>query len=228
MRLDLMLKRTPYLWRYADNFRPRFPGSGEYWEARYVQGGNSGQGSYGHLADFKAEVLNEFVSAHQVASVIEFGCGDGNQLSLASYPRYVGLDVSRTAILQNAARFAADPTKSFLLYDPECFCDRAGWLSADLALSLDVVYHLIEDKVFQRYFAHLFSAAKKHVIVYSSNHDEVLRNSHVRHRHFTKYVEAELPAWRLSQKIPNKYAASEVGADIGTFADFYVFQKTTS
>ena len=68
-----------------------------YWELNYEQGGNSGPGS-GDLGQGKAEFLNDFVRDCNVESVIEFGCGDGHQLSLAKYPHYVGLDVSRAAI----------------------------------------------------------------------------------------------------------------------------------
>ena len=90
--------------------------------------------------------------------MIEFGCGDGNQLSLAEYPSYIGLDVSRTAIGLCQRRFSGDPAKSFFLYDGTCFTDRAGVFAADLALSLDVVYHLTEDAVFETYLRHLFAA----------------------------------------------------------------------
>ena len=62
--------------------------------------------------------------------MVEFGCGDGNQLSLAQYPRYVGLDVSRTAIGLCQRRFAKDPAKSRFLYDGPCFADRAGLFAA--------------------------------------------------------------------------------------------------
>ncbi len=65
-----------------------FPGSDKYWEQRYAVGGNSGVGSYGKFANFKAEVINKFVREHKIKSVIEFGCGDGNQLKLANYPSY--------------------------------------------------------------------------------------------------------------------------------------------
>ena len=68
-----------------------FPGSAEYWENRYSAGGHSGVGSYGSFAEFKADVLNQFVSTNRVQTVVEFGCGDGNQLSLAKYPKYIGL-----------------------------------------------------------------------------------------------------------------------------------------
>src|SRR5437899_4317923 len=55
---------------------------------------NSGLGSYDKLAEFKAEVLNGFVKENTIKSVIEYGCGDGNQLKFAEYPSYLGFDVS--------------------------------------------------------------------------------------------------------------------------------------
>ena len=60
----------------------RFEGSARYWDDRYARGGSSGDGSAGKFAAFKAEVLNGFVERHGVQSVIEFGSGDGGQLSL--------------------------------------------------------------------------------------------------------------------------------------------------
>lgn len=81
------------IWR-----RLKFTNSKSYWESRYQKGGNSGFGSYGRLAKFKAEVLNDFVAKNSIQSVMEFGCGDGNQLKLAVYPKYIGLDVSPKAI----------------------------------------------------------------------------------------------------------------------------------
>jgi hypothetical protein len=75
-----------------------FQDSTRYWERNYARGGTSGEGSYGALGQAKAEFLNGFVRDQGVRSVVEFGCGDGNQLSLASYARYVCLDVSRTAL----------------------------------------------------------------------------------------------------------------------------------
>jgi len=126
-----------------------FRGSAQYWERNYACGGTSGPGSYGALAEGKAAFLNAFVDEHGVGSVIEFGCGDGHQLSLARYPRYVGVDVSRTAIGLCRRQFAHDGTKSFFLYDDACFVDRAGLFTAELALSLDVIYHLTEDEVFE-------------------------------------------------------------------------------
>lgn len=74
------------------------PWSSEYWERRYAAGHNSGAGSYGALAEFKADVINRFVARNSVQTVIEFGCGDGAQLELADYRHYVGYDVSETVL----------------------------------------------------------------------------------------------------------------------------------
>ena len=82
--------------------------SAVYWERRYTQGRNSGEGSYGDLAIFKAEALNSFVESRGIQSVIEFGCGDGAQLGLAQYPLYTGYDVSRKAVELCRERFNSD------------------------------------------------------------------------------------------------------------------------
>ena len=181
--------------RQASLLRQRiaYADSARFWEQNYAQGETSGTGSYGALADGKSRYLNTLVREREVGSVIEFGCGDGNQLSLAEYPSYIGLDVSRTAIGLCQQRFAADPTKSFFLYDGTCFTDRAGLFTADLALSLDVVYHLTEDAVFETYLAHLFAAGQRLVVIYSTDLEMGGTAPHVRHRHFTPWVDGALP-----------------------------------
>jgi hypothetical protein len=83
-----------------------FRGSSSYWEDRYRQGGTSGSGSFfGRLAEFKADVVNGFVEKMGIQTVIELGCGDGAQLALARYPRYVGIDVAEGSISVCRRRF---------------------------------------------------------------------------------------------------------------------------
>ena len=199
--------------------RPRrFEGSEAYWRARYEQGGNSGVGSYGVFAEFKAEVLNGFVAERGIATVIEFGSGDGNQLSLATYPRYAGYDVSDAAIAACRARFASDPTRTFAPMSA-----YAGE-TAELALSLDVIYHLVEDAVFERYMRTLFAAATKHVAIYASDTDEDRGDgAHVRHRTFTAWIARELPGWKLVRHLPNRYPYKG-DYKTGCFSDFYFFE----
>ena len=125
-RLKALVAATPLLGAVAHSLaripvvkrlrrRSSFPGSSSYWEQRYRQGGTSGPGSFGRLAEFKAETLNGFVARMGVQSVIEFGCGDGAQLALAEYPPYVGIDVAESSISACRQRFAGDATKSFFL-----------------------------------------------------------------------------------------------------------------
>ena len=196
-----------------------FRGSARYWERNYARGGTSGAGSYHALAQGKAAFLNDFVRSHEVASVIEFGCGDGNQLALADYPAYIGLDISRTAIEMCQRRFADDPAKSFFLYDGACFTDRAGLFTAEAALSLDVIYHLTEDAVFEAYMTHLFAAATRFVIIYATNREQRGTAPHVRHRRFTPWVEASGPGWRLLRVTPGPNSGPDR-------ADFFIYHRT--
>ena len=197
-----------------------FPGSGEYWKLRYSTGGNSGVGSYGKFAEFKAEVLNTFVATHDTKSIIEFGCGDGNQLRFVTFPNYLGFDISDTVVSHCRKLFAADKTKSFRLMR-----EYAGE-KADLVLSLDVIYHLVEDEVFEHYMRTLFEASDRHVIIYSSdsNDNRGYEGTHVRHRNFTKWIEERLPLWRLIEYIPNRYPYRGDYRH-GSFADFFIYQK---
>jgi hypothetical protein len=176
-----------------------FTGSAAFWERRYARGGTSGAGSCGAQALGKAEFLNTFVRENGIQSIVEFGCGDGNQLSLAMYPSYVGLDVSRTALELCKCRFADDLGKSFFLYDSSCFVDHADLFKADLAISLDVVYHLVEDSVFEAYMAHLFDAGDRYVVLYATN--RIMRDDapHVRHRCFTTWIDKNCSEWRLKE-----------------------------
>lgn len=193
--------------------------SARFWEQNYARGATSGAGSYGALAEGKSRFLNTLVREHAVRTVIEFGCGDGNQLSLADYPSYVGLDVSRSAIEICKRRFADDPTKSFFLYDSTCFADRAGIFAADMAVSLDVVYHLVEDSVFETYMDHLFEAGRRYVVVYATNKNIRDDAPHVRHRCFSSWVDDNRPQWRLKE-------VAEGPASGSRRADFFVYERS--
>lgn len=214
------LQQRYWHWRSSRRDSQAFANSGAYWESRYAQGGNSGVGSYALFAEFKAEVLNAFVARQGVVQVMEFGCGDGNQLSLARYPQYLGFDISHSAVAACCKKFAADSSKRFRHvseYQAE---------TADLVLSLDVIYHLVEDEVFERYMRQLFSASHRFVIIYSSNFAQAPGSAepHVKHREFLAWVRANEPGWRLLEHIPNRYPY-QGDYRTGSPADFFVFEK---
>jgi SAM-dependent methyltransferase len=203
-------------------FQP-FQGSERFWEQRYSTGGTSGPGSYNHLAQFKAEILNQFVRQNSISRVIEYGCGDGNQLKLAEYPNYLGFDISSAAIAICREAFRNDETKQFKLMQ-----EYSGE-TAPLTLSLDVIYHLVEDEIFNAYMDRLFSSSERFVILYSSNTDINPPGlaPHVRHRNFTKWIEANQPSWQLIQYIPNRYPLKNDQSK-ESFSDFYIFEKDLS
>ena len=197
-----------------------FSGSRDYWKQRYESGGNSGDGSYRKLAEFKAEVLNSFVKDQQVETIIEYGTGDGNQLRMSEYPSYLGFDVASEAISQCENIFSGDESKTFKLMD--AYANE----TAQLTLSLDVIYHLIEDNVYHHYMKRLFDSSTKFVIIYSSNTDRQARiqASHVKHRKFSKWIKQNKPEWKLLQHIPNKYPYAGDDQE-GSFADFFIYIK---
>lgn len=198
-----------------------FPGSKKYWENRYTSNRDSGPGSYGRLANYKADVLNNFVKEKKVQSVIEYGCGDGNQLSLANYPSYIGFDVSSKALELCVLKFEKDKTKSFYQVQNETSKD----FQAELVLSLDVLFHLIEDKVFNDYMWRLFNSSSDYVIIYSSNYKEQIAD-HVKSRQFTKWIENNVSRkWELLDFIKNKYPFNEKDPDNTSISDFYFYIK---
>src|SRR5215472_3086049 len=201
--------------------RLAFPGSASFWQSVYRHGGTSGPGSYGRLAQFKAEILNDFVRARNVRTVVEFGCGDGAQLGLAKYPKYVGVDVSPEAVRRCSSLFSDDSSKRFSLIG-----DLPADLGAfDLALSLDVIYHLVEDRVFDEYMSWLFRFSRRYVVIYSSNYDARTEALHVRHRNFTAWIDKKAPEWQPAGFIANRFPAEPLQPDETSFADFHFFVR---
>jgi cyclopropane fatty-acyl-phospholipid synthase-like methyltransferase len=198
--------------------RRLFPGSARYWEQRYAGGGTSGAGSYGAAARWKADRVNAWVAELGVTSGVDLGCGDGAQLGLADYPRYLGLDRSGTAVRACVARFRDDPTRSFLRYDPEDLHDPAGWLRADLALSLEVIFHLVEDEVYEDYMNRLFDSAERYVVICSNDADGGQRAPHERHRAFTAWIAANRPVWRLERRL-------DPPAEAGLMSSLYLYRR---
>jgi hypothetical protein len=225
-RIPVIGPAARFLWTKAHNLS--FRTSADYWESRYARGEDSGAGSYGRLAVWKSEILNAFVLQHRISSVVEFGCGDGAQLSLAKNPTYIGIDVSPSAVRRCIDRFQGDETKSFFAIDPRAMSDSLGVLRAEMALSLDVLYHLVEDEVRDEYLARLFQAATRYVVIYSSDGPAPTHSAHERHRSFTPWVSANIPGWHLRERIANAYPMRTAADEHETTspADFFIYTRS--
>jgi SAM-dependent methyltransferase len=217
----------PLVRRLRALFRGRpellFDGSARYWRERYSSGGDSGIGSYGKFAQFKARVLNALFVEFSLSSAIEFGCGDGNQLKLLYIRNYVGVDISPDAIKRCRETFTDVPGRRFVLED------HYTAEQADCALSLDVIYHLVEDTAFDAYMRRLFASALRCVVIYSSDRDDGVAadGPHVRHRRFTAWVAQHQADWTLVRHVPNEFPFRGDWRT-GSFADFYIYRPAAN
>ena len=180
--------------------------SKEYWENRYKSGGNSGAGSRGVIAEFKAKVINDFVKNNNIQTVCELGCGDW-LFSLFNVPEYIGHDVSEFIVERNKR-----------IYDSKFkFTTSMDELTSyDLTISMDVILHLIEEDIYQQYMKDLFRLSNKYVIIFSTNWDEILGGVHNK---FRKFITDVPENFEYIEFIDNPHK----GAD--TQADFFVFKK---
>lgn len=178
------------------------------------------------MAEFKANVIEEFIIEHDISDVIEFGCGDGNQLSMIEVPSYIGLDTSPTAIQRCKNKFESDDSKSFYLFDAMAFVDNHHLFQAELGLSLDVIYHLTEDDVFHNYMNQLFASSERFVMIYSADTTEnYVDAEHVKHRKFTEWVAKYATEWELIKVIENEYPYDPTNPRHTSWSDFYIYEK---
>lgn len=184
-----------------------------FWEERYKSGGNSGAGSYGEYAVYKAQIINDYISKYEIKIISDFGCGDGNQISLLKgFDEYMGYDISSYALYLCHEKFKNNKKMNFcsLITDlPE----------ADMCLSLDVLYHIIDENEFEYHLSQLFGKSKKYVLIFSSNFtDKEVIVNYIRHRKFTDWVDKYYKDFALIEEINNFLLTS---------AKFYLYERKT-
>lgn len=167
--------------------------SSQYWEKRYAAGQDSGVGSYNKQAEAKAEYVNNIITQYNIKTVNDYGHGDGNQLTyLKGFEKYYGYDVSQTV-----------RDKCKVKFNDNCYTFVANLTDlppSDLALSLDVIYHLVEDKTYEEYMKYLF-LDNKYVVIYSTNEVRTGEPNHCRCRHFTPYVKQNFLNYELIEEV---------------------------
>ena len=211
-RKDLVRKRIAKGKRNinADSFD-----SSKYWEQRYLNGGNSGNGSYGFLVEYKRDFINQFIVENEIKSLLEYGCGDCNQLSMIKCDNIIGVDVSKTAIDLCEKLL---PEITFYHLNQENFPN----VKTDLLLSLDVIYHLVEDNVYEKYIENIINHGSKYLIIYSPSFENGEKTSkHVKFRNFVKH-KLLLEKYELIEKVLNKYKSNDHTK--GSFSDWYIFK----
>jgi len=134
----------------------------------------------------------------------------------------MGFDISPVAVELCKTQFAGDETKSF------CLVAEFSQQRSDLTLSVDVIYHLVEDSVFDLYMHRLFDSGDRYVAIYASNTDNnsLFSVPHVRMRKFSDWIETNKPSWKLDSKICNPFPYDSKDPGNTSFADFYFYKKT--
>lgn len=163
----------------TDNF------SYKYWENRYATGGNSGYGSYENFLTDKVKLLTQLVSDLGICSIADVGCGDCTILPHLTVERYVGYDISPTVINRHIQN-NSDVSHTFrLIHDPitEPF---------DMALSLDVIFHQVDDVDYNEYIRHLVNTNAKYILILTMN-DRILSTEHAKAAH-VKYRDVQKSA----------------------------------
>ena len=190
--------------------------SKKYWNDRHIKTRRTSVTRYNQLSIFKAKIINNFIGSNNIKSIIDYGSGDGNQVKLINTENrlYTGIDVSSFIISKCNMIFKDDPTKTFIHTDDMDHPDHE--LDAELVLSSGVLYHLVEDDVYEQYMNRLFRMSNKYVIIYAPNlyHNEAI---HVNNREFIEYI---------FDKFKNFHLIDRIQGEIG--CPFYIFQKVTT
>lgn len=189
---------------------------GYYWERRYRDGRTSGAGSEGDEGAYKAAYLSKFIADHDVKTVVDWGCGDGQVLEQVELhdAQYIGVDISplMVARMRNDPAF---PEPRYLFHTVESYSTGTR-TQFELAVSMDVLFHFPDDHDYGDYLLRLFMTAEKYVMIYSTNYAGGRTARHVYRREFTRDIAEHFPEWELT--------IAEVPLREG-LASFFVYEK---
>ena len=133
--------------------------SSSYWETRYKSGGTSGSGSLGKLKDWKWSVIKKY--AGEIDSIIDVGCGDLSFWEERVLPdNYIGIDISETIVERNRSKW----TRVFIHASADEYVELPR---ARIVLCLDVLFHLMDDKLYAGTLRNLTRYSSTWIFVYT-------------------------------------------------------------
>lgn len=184
-----------------------------YWDRRYREGRTSGAGSEGDEGAYKADYISDLIHNHDIESVVDWGCGDGQVLERMRLEgaEYLGVDVSLTIVNRMREKF---PEYEFITPVP-----GMNDLKWELGLSMDVLFHLPDDADYFEYLDQLFGHSTRFVVIYSTNYAGGRTARHVFRREFTPDIAERFPDWELT--------TVETPLREG-LASFFVYEKVQS
>lgn len=157
-----------------------------YWDERYRSGEDSGSGSREFNWQFKTDYINSVIERYAIRSITDFGCGDGMQIRDLQVREYLGLDISSVAVKICRKLYSDRPNWRFEVLG------QAELPAVDLALSLDVLYHVVDRDDFVSYLQRLFGNSK-YVLVYANYSERVSNAAHAVYRDNLREIAAMFP-----------------------------------
>lgn len=125
---------------------------------------NSGLGSRGQLAKFKADFVSKFVKDNNIQTMIDFGCGDLHNSSMIEVPSYLGVDIVEHKMPENPK---ADVFETTVSRFDEFECEEP----ADMVLCMDVLYHILENEqdYLKAALENMLKSTKKYLVIYAQD-----------------------------------------------------------
>jgi len=119
--------------------------------------------------------------------------------------------------------FAADATKTFALMSQ--YRDER----TDLSLSLDVIYRLVAERVFDDYMRTLVGAAHRYVVIYASNSNDnrEYQGPDTEHGKLSSWLKRNALEWELLGHTSRRYPCRGDYAE-GCFAEFFIYRRANA
>lgn len=181
-----------------------------YWNRRYQRGSGSSFEPHEGVINFETGLINEFIKKHEIKSVLDMGCGDGSVFQrLRNLPIYHGMDISSIIIARMQQKYEKDDSRMF--FEPHTMPDYYY----DLVISIDTIYHLVNDHEYIDYLEKLEKKCKNYLIISSTNYNAYYGGGYIRHRAFLKDIK-DL-GFKLLKKVDSPFDTDQCG--------YFVFEK---
>jgi SAM-dependent methyltransferase len=208
-----------------------------YWERRYLHGGFSGAGSRGESLSQKigfAHTVYGDVQKEGGCGVLDLGCGDGRFAAgfvkfgleeQVNFTAYRAVDISPKAleIAEEFCRHNVPPEEvnrhmSFELFRPDRPEQPITPGVFGLGLSLEVIFHILEDDIYDLYMRTLFDRCRT-VFIQTAADPEPVRTAgdHIVWRDTQEWVWTHRPEAVCIHHIPRPFGDR-------SFSDFFVYR----
>lgn len=189
-----------------------------YWENRYKNGGNSGEGSRGNHKKWKWSILDKYI--HEIDNIVDVGCGDLAFMKGIDVINYTGIDISQTMINQNKT---LKPKWDFICSSADVNINE---LKGDVVFCHDMLFHILDDGVYKAILENLIEYSNNYISIYTwhSNplnkwYKKQKKDSYQAYRDFNQYIPMfETAGFKL---------IANCKSDVNKYGTMYIFKKVT-